>query len=194
MKLLGYYTQQGMELAAELLTGTALQITRAVSGSGETPLSAVALAEERQELPMNHLRRAGTKVTLPVTLTEEQAEADYALREVGVYARSGEGEEVLYRLYRLSEPLQIHAGGRLTVRFYLEETVSETVEITVEVTSAGVLVEGDLEAAKGNANGIAGLDELGLVPPEQMPYTYGTEDLEAGVTPLATGHLHFVYQ
>lgn len=25
-------------------------------------------------------------------------------------------------------------------------------------------------------------------------YTYGTEDLEAGVTPLATGKLHFVYR
>ena len=25
-------------------------------------------------------------------------------------------------------------------------------------------------------------------------YTYGTEDLEAGVTPLETGKLHFVYE
>ncbi len=25
-------------------------------------------------------------------------------------------------------------------------------------------------------------------------YTYGTEDLEAGTTPLATGKLHFVYE
>lgn len=26
------------------------------------------------------------------------------------------------------------------------------------------------------------------------PYTYGTEDLEAGVSPLETGKLHFVYE
>ena len=33
-------------------------------------------------------------------------------------------------------------------------------------------------------------DEIGAAP----AYTYGTEDLEAGVTPLATGKLHFVYR
>lgn len=28
----------------------------------------------------------------------------------------------------------------------------------------------------------------------KLKYTYGTEDLEAGVTPLETGKLHFVYE
>ena len=55
------------------------------------------------------------------------------------------------------------------------------------------------------------LGDDGKVPAEQLPemgavksvngfkgevvlYTYGTDDLEAGVTPLETGKLHFVYE
>lgn len=58
----------------------------------------------------------------------------------------------------------------------------------------------------------APLDENGKIPVENLPdevgsvksvngfvgevklYTYGTEDLTAGVSPLETGKLHFVYE
>lgn len=194
MNLLGYYTEQGKLLAARLLTGSALQYTRAAAGSGITALAASVLEQERQDLPLSHIRRSGMTVILPATLTEVLAEEDYTLREVGVYARDEHGHEVLCRVYRLSEPLEVRAGGRLTVRFYLEETVSETAEVTVEATGAGLLTESDLEALMGAPGGLAVLDETGKVSPGQLPYTCGTEDLEAGVTALETGHLHFVYE
>ena len=37
-------------------------------------------------------------------------------------------------------------------------------------------------------------DIQGLSEQFAPAYTYGTEDLEAGTTPLATGKLHFVYE
>ena len=47
----------------------------------------------------------------------------------------------------------------------------------------------------------ADLDESGKVPSSQLPdmdyapaYTYGTEDLTAGTSPLETGKLYFVYE
>ena len=193
MRLIGYYTEQGKLLSAKLLTGFGLQYTRAAAGSGVTPLSANLLAEEKQNLPLSRIRRSGMTVSLPATLSEILAEEDYTLREVGVYARDEHGHEVLCRVYRLSEPLEVRSGGRLTVRFYLEETVGEAVEVTVETTGAGLLTEQDLEDEKDIPGGLAGLDGAGQLSPARLPYSSGTEDLEAGVTALETGHLHFVY-
>jgi len=51
-----------------------------------------------------------------------------------------------------------------------------------------------LTAMLGQVNGIATLDESGDVPVSQVPWSFGTEDLEAGVSPLPTGHLYFVYE
>lgn len=57
------------------------------------------------------------------------------------------------------------------------------------------------ESAVGKPSGVASLGPDGLVPSGQLPemnyapaYTYGTEDLEAGVSPLPTGTLYFVYE
>ena len=193
MELLGYFTASGMKLSVELLTGAALRITRVVAGSGETKLSDAVMTEEKQILAASPLRRSGNTVTLPVTLTAAQAEADYTLTEVGVYALDGE-EEVLYRLYRLDEPVNILTGDRLTIRFELQETVSDASKVTVAGTAAGLLTEEDLALHLGVPDGIATLDGTGRVPVCQLPYTCGTEDLEAGVTELVTGALHFVYE
>ena len=194
MNFLGYYTDRGKELAVRLLTGTPLHYTRAAAGSGTTPLSADAMVQEQQALPIGRFRRTGMTVSLPVTLSETLVEEDFTLAEVGLYAQDENGEELLYRIYRLSEPMAITAGERLTVRFYLEETVSQTVSVTVESTGAGLLTEEDLIERSGVPGGLATLDGEGTVPVQQMPYTCGTEDLEAGVTPLQDGHLYFLYE
>lgn len=51
-----------------------------------------------------------------------------------------------------------------------------------------------LNNLKGAANGLATLDGSKLIPVGQMPYTLGTAELEAGVSALANGKLHFVYE
>ena len=62
-------------------------------------------------------------------------------------------------------------------------------------------VSAELKAIYMTLQNKADLGADGKVPESQLPdmgyapaYTYGTDDLEAGVTPLETGKLHFVYE
>lgn len=194
MELLGYYTTKGRELSAKLLTGTALRITRVTAGGGTTAPDATMLETERQTLAAGEAKREGVTVTLPVTLLAAEAGADYTLTEVGVYASDPDDGEILYRIYRLDEAVNVTAGGQLVIRFDLQETVSEAAEVSVACSPMGLLTQGDLDALRGTPGGFATLDEGGKVPVAQLPYTWGTEELEAGVSPLETGKLHFVYE
>ena len=193
MELIGYVSAKGSELSAKLLTGTALHITRVTAGSGTTAADDSALAQEQQVLAMSPLLRSGSTVTLPVTLAAALAEQDYTLTEVGVYALDPDEGEILYRIYRLDEPLAIAAGSSLVARFELEETVSAE-EIIAECSPAGLVTFGDLAGLQGAPNGLASLDAGGILPVAQLPFTFGTEDLIAGSSPLENGRLYFVYE
>ena len=188
MELLGSFTSKGKALSAKLLMGDTLKITRVTAGDGLTPVEAAALERDCQALSVGTMTRSGTTVSLPVTLTAATAETDYTLKEVGVYAEDPQEGEILYRIYRLSQPVAITAGGQLTIRFSLKETVSEAANVTVSGAPAGVLTVAD----RGVPAGVASLDETGTVPPAQLPYTWGTADLEEGVSLLAPGRLYFV--
>lgn len=186
MELQGMLTRRGRQLRAAALAGTApLVFTRFSAGSGSTGDAAAALAEERQTLTAGVSYTEGDTVVMPVMLVAAQAEAAYTLAEVGAYVRDGTGES-LYCVYRASQPLEIDPASALTIRFELEELFSEGLNVTVNPA----------DTLRREAMGveIATLDEGGAVPVGQMPYTYGTEDLTAGETPLEEGHLHFVYE
>lgn len=188
MELLGYFTSKGEALSAKLLMGTPLTITRVTAGDGETPADADALMHDRQALPVGTMLRDGPTVTLPVTLVAAAAADSYPLKELGVYAEDPDEGEILYRIYRTSQPMDIRADSPLTIRFYLKETVSDAAEVTVCSAAAGILTVAD----RGVPAGVAALDASGTVPPAQLPYSWGTEDLEDGVSPLAPGRLYFV--
>lgn len=194
MGLTGIFTRKGKELELKVRAGTPLTITRVTAGSGGTGESAGALAQEKQTLMVGKRHVRGSTVTLPVTLVAALAEEDYTLTEVGVYAQDPDEGEILYRIYRLSRELAIDAGSRLTVRLELEETFSVVESIVVPASVAGMMTEADIYALRGIPDGLAGLDADATVPVAQMPYTCGTEDLEAGVSPLADGKLYFVYE
>lgn len=192
MELLGQMTRRGNELRqAALAGGTALCFARCAAGSGETAPDAAVLDAERQTLPMGEPRCTDTGYILPVTLAAALAETDYTLTEVGVYVQDGEGE-TLYCVYHADTALAVSAASSMSVRFELEELSEDTPDL--RVSPAGLVTEPDLNALLGAPSGIATLDEDTVVPVAQMPYTCGTEDLEAGVTPLETGRLHFIYE
>ena len=194
MELQGFFTQKGIALEAKVLSGATLTITRVTAGSGETAEAATVLDAEKQTLTVGTLHRKNATVTLPVTLTAMMAATNYTLTEIGIYALDPEEGEILSRVYRLQPGLDIIAGSRLTVRFELEETFGSAAAVAVPIAPAELLTEGDLTALMGVAGGLATLDANALVPTAQMPYTYGMDDLEAGVTPLEEGKLHFVYE
>lgn len=143
MELQGYFTDRGLELAAKLSAGATLEITRVLAGAGQTALSASGLAKIKQEPTAGTPRQSGATAVIPVTLAAAQASAEYSLTELGVYARDPDKGEILYKIYRLAEPVKISPASRLTLRFYLEETVSRDVSAVVSCSPAGLITETD---------------------------------------------------
>lgn len=141
MDIQGHFTQKGLALSTKLLTGETLRITRVVAGSGSTadPMAATSLPQPKQALAVNSPTRSGNTATIPATLTAALAEKAYSLTELGIYAWDPEEGEILYKLYQLSAPVDISPDSQLVMRFYLEETVSQELEVTV--SPAGLITE-----------------------------------------------------
>lgn len=145
MDIQGFFTKKGLLLAAKLAAGSTLKYTRACAGAAETALTASALSQIKQILSMGSPRRNGETAVVPVTLEAGQASGAYTLKEVGLYAQDPDDGEILYKVYRLTEPVKIDPSSRLVLRFYLEETVSQDLNVTVVRASAGLLTEADLD-------------------------------------------------
>ena len=143
MEIQGFFTKKGLALAAKLAAGETLKITRAVAGAGQTAQTASALSQIRQNLTAGRPRRRGNTAILPVTLAAGMTETSYTLREIGLYAQDPDEQEILYKVYQLSEPVGIFPDSRLVLRFYLEETVSEALNMTVVCSPAGLITEED---------------------------------------------------
>jgi|GEM_PF-1890914 len=147
MKLTGTYTAAGAALETRISAGQCgLVITRAAAAAGPTADDAPALANERQDLPILGAARAGTTFTVRAQLVSAAAAAAYVLSEVGLYAQ-GESGEILYRIYRLDEPVAVDPAAPLTAELSLAETVLSGSETTAVVSPAGLATPADCLAA-----------------------------------------------
>lgn len=145
MDIQGYFTAKGLALSAKLLSGETLKVTRVAAGSGHTdkPAAATALPQTQQELAVNTPTHSGSTAVIPATLVAAQARTSYTLTELGVYAKDPDEGEILYKIYQLSDAVDIVAGSRTVLRFYLEETVSQDLNVTVVCSPAGLVTEED---------------------------------------------------
>lgn len=143
MNIQGYFTAKGLALSAKLLSGETLEVTRVAAGSGHTdkPTSATALPQIQQELAVNTPTHSGSTAVIPATLAAAQARTSYTLTELGVYAMDPDEGEILYKVYQLSDAVDIVAGSRTVLRFYLEETISQDLNVTVVCSPAGLITE-----------------------------------------------------
>lgn len=137
----GYFTTKGLALSAKLLTGDTLSISRVVAGSGQTQTTAAALSGPCQTLAVNAPTHSGDTATIPATLAAASASGSYTLTELGVYANDPDEGEILYKIYKLSKPVSITAGSSMVLRFYLEETVSQDLDVEVTCSPAGLITE-----------------------------------------------------
>lgn len=139
MDIQGYFTKKGLALSAKLSAGSTLTITRVEAGSGQTadPMSATSLPQIQQWLEIKNVTCHENTATLSAVLVAGDAKADYTLTELGVYAQDPDEGEILYKLYQLSAPVDIVAGSRMVLRFYLEETVSQDVDVRPVLSVAG---------------------------------------------------------
>ena len=144
MKLTGTYTQAGARIAAGLLAGETLTVTRIAAGSGSTPLSAAALEQERQELGLCQPQVEGTCAVLRCTLSSQDAAEAYTFTELGVYARDCTGDSVLYQIFRLDEPVSVDPAVRLVLRFNLEQTLSDGGRVEVTAPLNGLILQKEL--------------------------------------------------
>lgn len=165
MEIHGFFTEKGLALSAKLLTGVGLTITRVEAGGGQTAATSLNLAQARQVLAAGVPTRKGNSVVLPVTLAAALAGEDYSLTELGVYAQDPDEGEILYKVYRLKGPVTITAGSPAVLRFYLQETVSEGLEVTVACSPAGLITQSELAIP----NGVATLGADGILAAAQRP-------------------------
>lgn len=197
MEMQGYFTAKGMALSAKMLSGAALEITRVVAGSGNTanPSAAEALPLIRQTLAVNTPTHNGNTAVIPATLLAANANKDYTLTELGVYAKDSDQTEILYKIYKLSEPVNITAGGQMVLRFYLEETVSEDVDVMVVCSPAGLITETDFAPVRDRVEAASVASRSVTVAAEDLQAYLDslprllTETLEINVTGDLTGNL-----
>ena len=142
MKMIGIYTAVGKQLAARAQAeGLRLQITRAVSGSTLSSQNANVMARERQTLSIGSKTAQDGKCTVSAVLNAAEASAMYGLREVGLYARLAEEEEVLYKVFQLNESLTIEPNTDLVMTFYLAETILAADQVEITITSQGLVTQ-----------------------------------------------------
>jgi len=186
MELQGYFTNKGLALAAKLASGATLKITRVTAGAGKTgnPAAAAALPLPKQQLAVNPPLRRGNTAVLPVTLTAALASSAYDLTELGVYAMDPNEGEILYKLYKLPEAMKVDPTSCLVLRFYLEETVSQDLGVTVVCSPAGLITEADFAPIRNKV-------ELTEVPSRHVPLAASELQSYINAMPrLLTEHLY----
>ena len=142
MTLTGCYTTAGAALAAGVLArGTGLILTRAEAGAGRTETDAAALAEKKQDLTLLRKEADGQHCQVQAALSASDAEQEYVLREIGLYAKEQGGAEVLYKLFRMDETLTVEPETDLTVTFYLTESILPGEAVAVTVNQQGLVTQ-----------------------------------------------------
>ena len=142
MTLTGCYTTAGAALAAGVLArGTGLILTRAEAGAGRTETDAAALAEKKQDLTLLRKEADGQHCQVQAALSASDAEQEYVLREIGLYAKEQDGAEVLYKLFRMDETLTVEPETDLTVTFYLTESILPGEAVAVTVNQQGLVTQ-----------------------------------------------------
>lgn len=166
----GVITNAGTSLLGEWVDEKTLTITSAQAGTGTVPtaglMAQTALVNPKQTAAIagGGEIQGGKRISLQVPAAQEA----YTLNQFGVYAKVDEGSPVLLALYQNEQGIPIPslsetpdflytflAGISVSNQGHWEVTISASTGLTWELV--------------GVPNGIAGLDEDGKVPKEQLP-------------------------
>ena len=110
------YTTAGAALLSESLSGGALTITRAVSGTGivETDLSAeTTVSGETHELTILAIDtvKDGEETARKVSIQITGAESTYIMHQIGVYGRLNDDAEVLLFIMQDERGIEVPASS-----------------------------------------------------------------------------------
>lgn len=170
MQFTGFYTEAGAQLIAMALTGThTLSVTRVTAGSGSTTTAARALAMEQQSLTVTGQLCQGADSIVVATLAAAEAMALYGLQEIGVYAATPEGGDVLCRVYRLDQALSISPDSALSVTVYLHDLVAAGTPAQVELRTADLVSESRCRELMADAASFRDAPVTLSCTPEKLP-------------------------
>lgn len=189
-------TNNGKHLLEEALTGKRLVFTKFQFGDGETtkdPKEVTELANANKETTINQIENSGNgQVMLRVILDNKDVEAGYYIKEIGVFARCDDGEEVLYAYNKAMKPdyLPVYNGVNLVELEYQNYiTIAQIEDVTAIIDEnftyltkeeANEKFVKQTQLATGENPGIITLNEVyevgmpfrGLLPYENEVLTY----------------------
>lgn len=188
-------TQKGLALQAKLMAGSTLRITKAVTGAGY--INPIILQQQTEVLDIKQTLEfrpvsypESGKCASRTFLTNDGLNTGYTAMQVGYYAEDPDLGEILYFIAQAAEghgtiiPSENEMPGfGAEWTFYFQYGQAD--DVTVQVNQAGAVTREEMDAAIAEA--ISNM-------PNTPTYSYGTEDLEAGVSELETGKLYFVYE
>ena len=208
-------TNKGKHLLEEALTGKRLVFTKFQFGDGETtkdPKEVTELVNSNKETTINQIENSGNgQVMLRVILDNKDVETGYYIKEIGVFARCDDGEEVLYAYNKAMKPdyLPIYNGVNLVELEYQNYiTIAQIEDVTAIIDEnftyltkeeANEKFVKQTQLATGENPGIITLNEVyevgmpfrGLFPYENRKLTYRQAiELKDGIYSLE-GEKHF---
>ncbi|MCI2056214.1 MAG: hypothetical protein LKJ86_03615 [Oscillibacter sp.] len=152
MELTGTYTAQGLALLAQATAGGSVTITRVMAGAGatENAANAVEFSNQMQALALlpATVDATAATATFSAVLTAALAKSNYALTELGVFAKGADGAEVLFCVYALDAPVTVSPNSTTVLRFLLSYTVTSLKSLTVTPSPAGLATVADVLAER----------------------------------------------
>lgn len=150
-------TEKGLALQAKLVEGHALEITRAVAGTGFVTEALLPQQTEvtgpQQELTIQAVSYPDEgKCAMPVLLTNDSVETGYTACQIGIYAKDPDEGEILYFI---AQSLSASVGTAIPSKtempgysaewtFYFYYGQADEVHVTVEPT--GYVTHKEMEA------------------------------------------------
>lgn len=191
------YTKAGAALLSESLSGGAVTITRAVSGTGtvDTDLSEeTAVSGDMHELSLLSIEtvKDDGKAARKVNIQTSGAESAYVMHQIGVFGVLNDGTETLLFLMQDERGIEIPAAGtnsgfsfEIAVLLAVSAEASLSLTVDPQVQALMKLVKTEIE--KHNADPASHEDTIRAVVQEQLDNAssgcYGSYEL----TLLASG-------
>ena len=130
-------TNNGKKLLEEALTGKRLTFTKFQFGDGETTEDSKEVTElvnVNKETTINQIENSGNgQVMLRVIVNNKDVDTGYYIKEIGVFAKCDDGEEVLYAYNKAMKPdyLPVYNGINLVELEYQNYiTIAQIEDVT----------------------------------------------------------------
>lgn len=154
------FTKAGHDLAVQALAGTTqLDFTRAVTSTDNhftdteaDTLAITELANVEQTIDLNEVDVVDDDpsfVKVPVVINKADMEADYNLLTIGLYCKPKDGDEVLYSVCAMQDPIYMHkSSNNSTYSIDLNTLVGSATNVTIKVDPAGMITNATFDAFK----------------------------------------------